>query len=252
MRYVLGCLICVTYPGMLVAQQSHVQALPSAVNPLQVGKMAVALPPGDWRVLNQREARVNMTSGPGSSTETKYLIRVNEKNQWVGAISVAATKHSGVVTDWTDSVCNRTDMLWIKQTDGNFKFPACLFINHSHPVWTNVPNNEFDKTIFDWYRVNKIELPKTALAVGYRKYFSGDYVTVRFDINPELVGFSPDTGNSRASSQWHPDLIKEDAGKVRYVDALQKWAETMEIPYRNSLRSGSPGDNTLGLCPQSR
>jgi hypothetical protein len=155
-------------------------------------------------------------------------------------------------TDWTDSVCNRTDMLWIKQTDGNFKFPACLFINHSHPVWTNVPNNEFDKTIFDWYRVNKIELPKTALAVGYRKYFSGDYVTVRFDINPELVGFSPDTGNSRASSQWHPDLIKEDAGKVRYVDALQKWAETMEIPYRNSLRSGSPGDNKLGLWPESR
>ena len=251
MKRIFSALFGLTALSSAFAQLSHLQPLPIATNTIKICKMTVALPAGDWRILNTREGRVTGGSA-GAETETKYLVRVNEKNQFVAAVSMTAPKFSTLSSSWTDSVCQRTDMLWIKQTDGNFNFPACLFINHLKSFWTNVPNNEFDKMIFDWYRNNKVEMPSVALNVGYRKYFAGDYINVAYQINPELMGFATDTGTAWANSQWHSGLIKDDAKKVQYVDSLKKWAESIEPAYRASLMKGAPGVESIASWPENK
>lgn len=251
MKSIFSALLWLVAFAPAFAQLAHVQALPVVSNNIKIGKMTVALPAGEWRVLNTREGRV--TGGTsGAETETKYLIRINEKNQFVAAVWLNAPKFTSSVSSWNDAVCQRTDMLWIKQADGNFNFPACLFINHLKSFWTNVPNNEFDKLIFDWLRTNKVELPSVALAVGYRKYFTGDFVNATYQINPELMGFATDTGTAWANSQWHSGLIKEDTKKVQYVDSLKKWAESIEPAYRASLMKGAPGVESIASWPENK
>ena len=231
---------------------SHVQNLQVVTNQIKVGKMTVALPMGEWRLLNTREGRTSNSNGSvaGSETETKYLVRVNEKNQFVAAMLIGAPKHSSMAVRWNDSVCERKDLLWVQQRDGNFNFPACFAINYLHSFWINVPNNDFDKLIFEWFRSGKVELPKTALLVGYRKYFSGDYINITYHINPELTGFAPDTGTTSGNSNWHPGLIKEDPEKVKYIDALKKWIEGIEPHHRASLLKGTPGVESLPSWPE--
>ena len=235
------------------AQLAHLQSLPVVSNNIKIGKMTVALPAGEWRVLNTREGRVPVTGGTsGAETETKFLIRLNEKNQFVASVWLYAPKASTGLSSWNDSVCQRADMLWVKQTDGNFNFPACLFINHGLPFWTTVPANDFDKLIFDWYRNNKVELPKSALAVGDRKYFSGDFINMAYAVNPELLGFTVDAGNVWANSQWHAGLINDDPKKDQYVDSLKKWAESIEPVYRASLMKGMPGVESISNWPENK
>jgi hypothetical protein len=236
------------------AQSEHVKALPSVTSMIKVGKMDVALPKGEWRVLHSGEIKTSITGGSssGGAVERKFLVQLNDRNQLVATGFISATKYSSLVSSWSDSVCQRTDTLWVKQTDGNFNYPACLFINHAHPLWVNVPTNEFDKFIFDWFRHNKVDIPKTGLLTSYRKYFSGDFINVTYIINPELLGFAPDTATAWSNSQWHPGLIKEDVQKVKYIESLKQWAESIEVPNRASLMRGSPGVETLQLWPENK
>jgi hypothetical protein len=134
------------------AQLLHVAALPLVENQVQVGKMTINLPSGQWRVLQGSESRTNVTGGgpsQGGGVERKYLVRLNEKNQLEAAMFLGATKHSTIVSSWNDAVCQRKDTLWLQELDGNFNFPACLLINHAVPFWTEVPTNDLDRTIFD-------------------------------------------------------------------------------------------------------
>ena len=231
-----------------VAQTSVVAILPMVENQIRVGKMNVNLPPGSWRVLASDDFR---TSGGDSQgrVERKYLVKVNEKNQLEAAVGINASASSSVVTSWNDAVCDRKDTLWIQELDGNFKYPACLLINHITPFWTSVPTNSFDRQIFDWYRANKVELPKTALFSTYRKYFSGDFIYASYWINPELLGFAPDTGTAWQNSNWHPGLIKDDPAKVKYVEDLKAWSKSIAASHRNSLIKGEPVGEKLAAFP---
>jgi hypothetical protein len=234
-------------------QVEHVKTLPLVSGSIKVGKMDVALPKGEWRVLNSGETRTTLVGGSsGGAIERKFLVQINEKNQLIATAFFAATKYSTGVSGWNDAVCQRTDTLWVKQTDGNFNFPSCLFINHAHPYMVNVPNNDFDKLIFDWFRENKVDRPRTGLLASYRKYFGGDHIIATYVINPELFGFAPDTGNGWASSQWHPGLIKEDPQKVKYIESLKKWAESIEAPNRASVMKGAPGVESLPSWPENK
>ncbi len=238
---------------MTYAQIVHATSLALVENQVQVGKMMINLPAGQWRVLNSSDARTAIDNGSqGGQVERKYLIQLNEKNQFFAAIFLSATKYSTNVDRWNDSVCERKDTLWIQPLDGNFKFPACLLIGHVFGFWTSVPNNDFDRVMFDWYKQHKVELPKTALLSSYRKYFSGDFIVASYFINPELVGFAPDSGTTWGSSQWHAGVIKEDAAKVKYVEALKTWSQAIEPSHRNSLMKGTPIGGQLSALPNSK
>jgi hypothetical protein len=92
-------------------------------------------------------------------------------------------------------------------------------------------------------------LPKTALFLSYRKYFAGDYIVASYWVNPELVGFTADTGTSWSNSQWHPGLIKEDAEKVKYIESLKTWGKSIEASHRQSLMKGNPVGDRLAALP---
>jgi hypothetical protein len=235
------------------AQIEHVKKLAAVENQTQVGKMSVALPSGEWRILNANEGRTQINSGQsqGGQIERKYLVRVNEKNQLVAAMFLAGTKYSSSVSSWSDAACQRKDTLFIQDLDGNFNFPACLLINHITGFWTNVPTDESDRFIFDWYRANKIELPKTAILLTYRKYFSGDYVVVNYFLNPELLGFSPDAGTTWSNSVWHPALIKDDPKKVKFIESLKIYGRTVAPIHRESLMKGRPSAEKLLPFPDA-
>ena len=76
--------------------------------------MTVALPEGEWRLLNTREDRANNTIGSavGGEIEVKYLVSVDKNNQFLGSVLISAPKNSSTTTGWNDSTCDRNDFIW--------------------------------------------------------------------------------------------------------------------------------------------
>ncbi|MGH8804508.1 MAG: hypothetical protein ACREXN_07175 [Polaromonas sp.] len=218
---------------------------------LVLGKRTFALPPGRWVVVNSSETTTSLDNGTrGAISKAQYLVLTDADNKLIAAASIRSTLASTHVATWNDATCDRKDTLFRDALDGNFSFPACLLVNHITSFWNaGVPSNEYDKKIWSWYQEKKIALPKTAIASYYLKYYAGDFVQVRYWLNPEVVGIPADTATAWNQSQWHPDLIKSSPDRVRYIDAVKSWSNTLVSANRASLYDGRPNVPSLPALP---
>jgi hypothetical protein len=212
---------------------------------LNLAKRTFALPPGKWTVVNSDEYTANSGVNRTGRIKQQYLVQTDAENRFVAGANVRTTTSSASVTGWNDSSCDRTDTLVRDTFNSGFSFPACLFVNHLANFASGVPSNEYDKKIWVWLRETKVLLPKTAISTLYIKYFSGDFVSVRYSLNPEIGGIAPDTSTAWNQSQWHPELIKESAERLKYMDALKAWNAALVVSSNESLKDGKP--QTIGL-----
>lgn len=248
----------ITFAGLLLACAltafADAEIGETVESPLVLGKRSIALPPGKWVVVNSTEARAG-TDGIaiGAANKGQYLVQLDAQNRLVAAANIRTSlfsSASGGSGGWNDATCNRNDTVFKDTLDGNFKYPTCLLVNHSTNFWTGgVPSNEYDKVIWTWYRDKKVVMPKTAIATVYVKYFSGDYVQVRYWFNPELAGIAPDTTAEWSKSPWHVDLIKSSPDHSRYIDAVKQWNQTLVSANRASLYEGKPSVSSLPALP---
>jgi hypothetical protein len=190
---------------------------------LQLGKRNFALPPGKWVVVASRDSQSKTDSTlNGAGNKTQYLVQRDADGRFVAATSIGASLNSMPVSSWNDATCDRKDTLYRDTLDGNFKFPACNLINHVTDFWAgDVPKAEFDKQIWNWYRDQKVAMPHTVILTTYVKYFAGDYVRASFWFNPEILGMVDAGKKPWGQSPWHPDLIKSDANRTRYIEQIK-------------------------------
>jgi hypothetical protein len=215
---------------------------------LAIGSKQFALPPGEWTVVAASQ-RPNTIGGVDKAGAVRfvYLVQLDPSNRLIAAMSINASVASTTGIDgWNDEPCKRTDTLYRDTLDGNFKYPACLLINHQTNFWQGgVPADAFGAKIWNWYRDNKVDLPSTVIVTAYSKYFAGDYVIERAWLNPDVAGIAPAPPASWNSSLWHPALIKNEPERLAYIEAVKTWSQTLVTSSRASLMKGK----TAGPLP---
>jgi hypothetical protein len=218
---------------------------------LQLGKRNFALPPGKWLVVASRDSQSTLDSGSnGANNKTQYLVQRDADGRFVAATNISASLHSMNVASWNDATCDRKDTLYRDTLDGNFKYPACNLINHITDFWAgDVPKAEFDKQIWLWYRDQKLKMPHTVISTTYVKYFAGDFVRSSFWFNPEISGLVDAEKKPWGQSPWHPDLIKSDVNRTRYIEQIKIWNASMIKNARATLMDLQPVDRDLPALP---
>ena len=190
------------------------------------------------------------TGGNGAKTKRQHLVLADSQNRLVAAADIDTTLFSTYVSAWSDATCDRKDTVFRDTLDGNFKFPACLLVNHITNFGSGgVPANEYDKVIWTWYRDNKVSLPKTVIFTTYVKYFAGDFVKIRYWLNPDLTGIPSDTASAWNQSPWHRDSIQANPLHSSYIQALQAWNKALVGANRESLYDGKPSISSLPALP---
>jgi hypothetical protein len=216
---------------------------------LNLAKRSFALPPGKWTVVSSDEYTASAGVNRTGRIKQQYLVQTDAENRFVAGANVRTTTNSANVSSWNDSNCDRTDTLVRDTFNSGFSFPSCLFVNHLANFGVGVPSNEYDKKIWVWLRDAKVVLPKTAISTLYIKYFSGDFVSVRYSLNPEVGGVAPDTSSVWNQSQWHPEVIKESSERLKYMDALKVWNAALVASSNESLKDGKPQLVSLPVLP---
>ena len=186
------------------------------------------------------------TQGTGAAVHQVQLVQLDPAGNFVASIFHRVPLSSSSVTGWNDSLCDRKDTLHRHAYSGRFDFPECLLVNHLVQFWVNAPSSEFDRKTFDWYQKNTVKLPKTALISVYRKYASGDFVSVAIAVNPEMFGQEPSVKTAWAESEWHPLVIKNDPKRVAFVENFKKWSYVMAENAGATLANRKP---KLDLLP---
>lgn len=208
---------------------------------LIIGRSTFALPPGEWKVVATGSGSVTLDSQKnGAVTGQVYLVQSDSQGKFIASMLHRTPFSSTNVSRWNDSLCDRKDTLHRDAYSGRFDFPECLLVNHAVSFWVNAPTNEFDRKIWDWYQKNNINLPKTALVSAYRKYASGDYVSVSVWVNPDVFGQGPTTKTAWAESEWHPLVIKSDPKRVAFVENFKKWSYVMAENASATLTNRKP------------
>jgi hypothetical protein len=218
---------------------------------LTLGKRSFALPPGDWIVVSSADAKVSFNNGAsGSDTKRQYLVQVDDKNTLKAAMLLNTTLSSTGRIAWSDTTCDRKDTVYRDTLDGRIDLPACLLINHVTNFWGgSMPTNDFDKTIWNWYRENKVALPYNVISANYVKYFAGDFVRSIVWLNPEISGLVDKDKKAWADSPWHINYIKSDIQRTAYVEQIKTWSQAMAKNSKATLMDTKPIDPSLPILP---
>lgn len=222
---------------------------------LPIGSRSFALPPGDWTVVAVNEAPVTMDGIDKRGTFSRvYLVQVDAGRHFVAAMLYQATTSSlGGVDSWTAEPCKRTDTLYRDTLDGNFKFPACLLVNHV----TNFRDPKSQRSAFElkissWFDERKIELPYSVISNEYTKYGPGDFVAARIWLNPEAAGMGPTDRGTWKNSPWHPRLIAKDPERVAYIEKVKAWDAVFVASVRESFMGSRTASIALPPLPQEK
>jgi hypothetical protein len=221
---------------------------------LRLGKRSFALPPGKWIVIAERENRSSIDGGGnGAKIKNQYLVQQDESGKFIASARIGTTLASTNVSSWNDSTCDRKDVLFRDTLDGNFRYPACNVVNHvTNFLNTDVPTDDYAKSVWTWFRTNKVPLPYNTIFTSYVKYFSGDFVQVSFWFNPEAVGLIDSDKKAWGQSPWHPELIKTDPARTAYIDQVKQWNTALIKNSRATLMDDKPLDPTLPALPGNK
>ncbi len=118
-------------------------------------------------------------------------------------------------------------------------------ITHVTRFLASAPANETERRAWEWFEKNSVKRPTAVLAAYYRKFFSGDYVRVNVAVNPEYFGLGPSLKAAWAESEWHPQVIRNDAKRLAFVEAFKKWSYAMADNAKFTLMDRTPKSKML-------
>ncbi len=212
---------------------------------IQIGHHNYPLPPGEWGLIakGSRNVRNVRNQSDGAQVISGYLINTKDK-QFRAGIQISATVSSSNIGYWVEEPCKKNDVYFKDTLHGNYGFPECLIVNHYVALLR--PSDTWMNDAAKWVEANQIVVPQTALATVYDKYENGDFVQVRFWINPELAGQKPSKiADSWIRNDWHKDRVAKDAEKLAYLGKFVGWAKQVPPIYRSALISSKrPADLT--------
>jgi hypothetical protein len=174
---------------------------------------------GKWRIFNI--ARTDSTGGTTIPFGNVGLFQTEGKN--VVALMTISANLSGGSARWLGEPCKREDMLYKANIGKSVWQDNCVTINHI----TNYGNNPTgrDGELYVLLVQQGISPPPTVLQVTFtRNGTSGNTITTRVMLNPEVLGFARESEVSWGKNPWNKLQSFNDPAKKQFIDALGAWA----------------------------
>ncbi len=253
-------LCVVLWNGCVAAQQTPPSSATTAFGVLHVGRVAFALPPGDWQVLplpdteitkNDYSCRCERTQSLGDHSPVKHAFAVQvdpaTRQLKVAMYFRASQSTIPLVRVWNTTACDaRSTPLHRDGLDGNFNFPTCLTIEEVEGPTTG-PQQDIETWFWDWMKANGVAVPHVLLAAKYLKYGTGVHVWALSYVNPDFYGINP--AAQRSPGEWSQAVVKADSRKLEYLAQFKVWSNKMAQESRNSLRDQKPKEAALPAIP---
>lgn len=193
-------------------------------DPLEAGATVGGYPiwngEGKWMIFN-----LARHDGTGGATQIPFgdvgLFQTEGKNV-VALMTVSANLSQGNLR-WLGEPCKRDDMLYKANIGRSVWEDNCVTINHI----TNYGNNPTgrDGELYVLLVQQGISPPPTVLQVTFtRNGTSGNTITTRVMINPEVLGFARESEVSWGKNPWNKLQSFNDPAKKQFIDALGVWA----------------------------
>lgn len=183
-----------------------------------LGKRQVPIPPGEWKLASMTESKVRIPPPQfrdDARTVNALLIRSRNSEYDIG-ISISGSLSSHSSQGWSTEPCKSDDALYINSFNSTYSQSECLLIDFY------LPNP--DKNIRD-----------TLLFATYSKFLRGDFIIVKYWVNPALRGIATSSTSSRRNSEWHKDKVHLSKEKSEYLARFKEWALDAAEVYRQVL-----------------
>ncbi|GAB2581270.1 hypothetical protein GCM10027034_10560 [Ramlibacter solisilvae] len=227
---------------------------------LQLGRVAFALPPGEWQVLPMQDIEIRKTdyscrcertqsSGDHYPVQQAFAVQVDPATRQLKAAMYFRASQSTIpmLRVWLTTACEaRSSPLHRDGMDGHFNNPACLTIEAVDGPSTG-PQQEVETWLWDWMKANGVAIPQVLLAAKYLKYGTGEQVWALSYVNPDAHGISPSAQRNR--EEWSPDAVKADPRKSEYLARFKAWSYKMAQESRLSLLDHKPKEPGLPAIP---
>lgn len=150
---------------------------------------------------------------------------------------------------WTDDPCKREDLLFKHGNSASRSGFNCVTINHIVGYMSN-PSGKSAEAVALIHEQGGL-VPSTILRIDFRQTRGSQYYMMSLDINPEIVGFKPETGTSWGISPWNKLYAFNDPAKRKFIDDLGAWAVTLSqrmgdvINQKSNALAGIPSWRTV-------
>lgn len=243
--------LCIALWCTMVAAQQPAPAGGAKVSgSLQLGRVAFALPPGEWQVLPLEDFTIGKDdyscrceiSGAFVKwpVQQAFAIQLDPAGtQLKAAIYFRASQSTiPLVRVWFTNACEaRPAALHRDGLDGNFNYPACLFIEAVESPSTG-SQAALETALWNWMKANGVETPHVLLTAKYFKYGTGEHVWALHYVNPDHHGMK--AAVQRVPGEWSPEAVKADPRKSDYLARLKAWSYKMTEESRRSLLHRKP------------
>lgn len=213
----------------------------------------IPLPPGEWTVIGTQIEK----DGTRGFHATHMLAQVKD-GRLLAAVEVATnipipkaaadgTPRRDRDEGWpTHQGCVRDDIHFLKvKTNVRLGDQDCWWVNHWRMHRTGAALSEHWRKSVKYLADNKIAAPLDMIGVTYRLADKQHYLTVTYFLSPQ--SFACECSNndihwsiaSWDSSVWHPDQVKKDSRKVKYLQDVIAWGESWYPKFKQLSRVGT-------------
>lgn len=196
---------------------------------VNLGTMQLPLLEGTW-VLAGKGTR-------GDSEHAASLVRIENGRLW-GIIRVWTAARPSSQGFGMFRPCGRTDLLFVAVASNiDHADQDCWALNHydmRHARATSTQQHMLDSYAFLDNR--GVAVPDMMIVGIHRIATPTNFVTVWYQVNPEIAGFPPSSAASWEASEWHRDRLAVDPKRVSYVESFKQ----THTRYQELLKSGFP------------
>lgn len=180
----------------------------------------VPLPEGEWTV-----AFTNTMPTPDGKNVFRNVALYQTAEGKVTRAVYAHIKVDGPATRWADEPCKDSSVLYKNDYGTRLWQQKCLVIRTSTFLQSG---NEVSRTMLERFGAKGIKTDFNSLSVKYTRYGDHDkFYAYELSVFPSAYGLENPVIGVLASSPWAAHNYIHDPEKVRFVDALKAYAETV-------------------------
>lgn len=205
---------------------------------VKYGRRTIALPPGDWRVVQKLERNLSTTGKSATMLEVAFDQIV--EGRLSRTLRLALTKYSNNF-NWIDQPCKtQGDAYWMNDRGRGFNDQFCIRVGFQHNMVDGARGESFQA----WARgivSQGIGYSREMPFVSVVRFTSYDYLQMTISFDPAIVGIVPSRRSDRQFNDWHPQMVAQHPDRVAFYEQLKAWAPT----FASAVERAFKGDETL-------
>lgn len=193
---------------------------------------SIPLPQGEWTFVRGNETTTN-----GSGSKMRQYVLSDVTGGKLNMSVYLNVKVDGITTRWGEEPCKINDAIYRNDYGTALWDQRCTTIRMG--AYLQQSDDKVQQISRDYYAKLGIKHSYNNLGVTMTQYTrGGKYLFLQFYVFPEAYGFENPTTSVLAASPWHASNYKSDPKKVKFIDALTKWAETYSDALFKNFQDG--------------